>query len=673
MSFKYGFYNSVDHDRVYDATDMSSIFDGIIKDGVFASIGHGMLVSAGPGLGVTVGTGKAWFDHTWNWLTAELPLSVDAADAAYNRIDAVVIEVNATSRTNTIKVITGTPSSSAAKPELLPYQYPLAYVTVRKNTTSISAGDLEITVGTAECPLVTGVLETIDLTPIIEQYKSKWNDDFYEWFNHLQNELDSNQAANLQNQIDKKDDFHIGDLLATKATDLDDTWLYCNGATYYGDAYPEASSVLNIATKNNDLLYFGSVWGALNNANMIRKVNGRFMYVLRSGGIDTEGRIIVVKNGAKNTLPTISYERTLYESTGAGHRAAFVTYNEYTRKYIYGISHGYSTSASYRGEIYELTSVEPITYGSRVGVFPNSDSSSNVFDFIWWRGYYWCIMTRPPEGSGSYIAEIYKSENPVDVESWIKVYQYENSLSWGATFSIIDNALCVLARSQSPSYPKTINLLSFVHIASPDSIPVYSYIENMPDQFWNILQRWTKPITKIGAHLYLDCDGVYVYNSEGYMYELNLQGNSLVSITKVAFGDEGTAYNKILSVTETDEYYYAAIQRSAQHGTETQSVRIYRQEKLGELSMDLSSITKWELVGEQPYNTSVRWVTFGPIFVDNYGQNIFELVYQEDSDSSHQSKLAAYAIDTFTVPSVADTAAGFRHYIKVGTSKGFKL
>ncbi len=35
MSVTFGFYNSVNGDRKYDAIQMSSIFDGIIRDGVF--------------------------------------------------------------------------------------------------------------------------------------------------------------------------------------------------------------------------------------------------------------------------------------------------------------------------------------------------------------------------------------------------------------------------------------------------------------------------------------------------------------------------------------------------------------------------------------------------------------------------------------------------------------
>ena len=42
MSVTYGFYNSIKGDRKYNALEMSSIFDGIIVDGVYMSIGDAL-------------------------------------------------------------------------------------------------------------------------------------------------------------------------------------------------------------------------------------------------------------------------------------------------------------------------------------------------------------------------------------------------------------------------------------------------------------------------------------------------------------------------------------------------------------------------------------------------------------------------------------------------------
>ena len=38
MSVTSGFYNGLSHDRKYNAVQMSSLFDGIINDGIFQSI-----------------------------------------------------------------------------------------------------------------------------------------------------------------------------------------------------------------------------------------------------------------------------------------------------------------------------------------------------------------------------------------------------------------------------------------------------------------------------------------------------------------------------------------------------------------------------------------------------------------------------------------------------------
>lgn len=46
MSVSSGFFNSLNGDRKYNAAQMSAIFDGLIIDGVFASIGTAFAVKA---------------------------------------------------------------------------------------------------------------------------------------------------------------------------------------------------------------------------------------------------------------------------------------------------------------------------------------------------------------------------------------------------------------------------------------------------------------------------------------------------------------------------------------------------------------------------------------------------------------------------------------------------
>ena len=90
-----------------------------------------------------------------------------------DRIDAIVIEINNSDavRTNTIKPIKGTPSSSPIKPKMVKengvYQHPLCYIFRKAGSTEIKQSDITSVVGSDETPFVTGILQTITLNDII--------------------------------------------------------------------------------------------------------------------------------------------------------------------------------------------------------------------------------------------------------------------------------------------------------------------------------------------------------------------------------------------------------------------------------------------------------------------------------------------------------------------------
>lgn len=173
LSITCGFFNSLNGDRKYDAEQLSSIFDGIIGDGVFASIGTAFSVSAAGGLTVNVGDGKAWFNHTWTLNDSIFQITMSEAEMLRDRIDAIVIEINNsdTVRTNTIKPVKGTPSSSPIKPKMVKengvHQHPLCYIFRKAGSTEIKQSDITSVVGSDETPFVTGILQTITLNDII--------------------------------------------------------------------------------------------------------------------------------------------------------------------------------------------------------------------------------------------------------------------------------------------------------------------------------------------------------------------------------------------------------------------------------------------------------------------------------------------------------------------------
>lgn len=219
MSVSSGFFNSLNGDRKYNAAQMSAIFDGLIIDGVFASIGTAFAVKAAGGLTVNVGIGKAWFDHTWTVNDSILPMTAPEAEVLLDRIDAVVLEVNGMEsvRENTIKFVKGNPSSAPSRPTLTNegnvHQYPLCYIYRKYGTAVINQADITPMVGTESTPFVTGILHTISLDELL----GKWQDeldrftdarsqevddwiaqeesDFTTWFNNMKADLQQEQAV----------------------------------------------------------------------------------------------------------------------------------------------------------------------------------------------------------------------------------------------------------------------------------------------------------------------------------------------------------------------------------------------------------------------------------------------------------------------------------------------
>lgn len=231
MAFTYGFYNSLNGDRRYDATQFGAIFDGIISDGVYANIGEKFIVNpmATPDMSVVVGTGRAWFNHTWSLNDSQLIVEVPQSEVVLSRIDAVVLEINTlvSNRKNEIKVVKGTPSSTPQKPTLNTeenvYQYPLAYLTIPPASTKVELGQIQRVVGTSECPYVICPLDKIDVDYLFNQWTAQWNawfastkqtsseeftlwmtqekTEFNNWFSELQDILDENIAASLTAKV----------------------------------------------------------------------------------------------------------------------------------------------------------------------------------------------------------------------------------------------------------------------------------------------------------------------------------------------------------------------------------------------------------------------------------------------------------------------------------------
>lgn len=282
MSVTSGFFNSKNHDRRYNARQISMIFDGIINDGVYMGVGNQFAVTASGGLVITVGTGRCWFNHTWLLNDATRNFILNEGDVVGSRYDAVVIRIDEREqyREATIYIKSGEPSANPVKPEMTNtddiHEYPIAYIFVGVRSMSITQQDVEDKVGSDVTPFVTGIIDRVSIERLTLQWADDWyqyitsrqrdfdiwsaaqkynfehweadhkaefdefvddqmeemetwasgfkgaaEDDFNNFLQHLRDELDSNQAAHLQNEIDnlaEKEFYHFNDIGSSLST-----------------------------------------------------------------------------------------------------------------------------------------------------------------------------------------------------------------------------------------------------------------------------------------------------------------------------------------------------------------------------------------------------------------------------------------------------------------------
>lgn len=189
MAVRYGFFNSVNGDRLYNADDMSHYFKGLVSDGVYENVGDKLIVTAGTGMKVVVGTGRALIDCRWVENDSPLEITLNAADENNARTDyiVVVLNLNGGSRSITIYATDTLPTVTDYVKYLV-----LAEVKVNAGVTSIAQINISDKRGTSRCPYVTGLIRQVDTSQLFAQWQTAMEEKYAEfelWFTHLTQEL----------------------------------------------------------------------------------------------------------------------------------------------------------------------------------------------------------------------------------------------------------------------------------------------------------------------------------------------------------------------------------------------------------------------------------------------------------------------------------------------------
>lgn len=190
MSVNYGFFNSVNGDRLYNADDISNFFYKLISDGVLATPASNLQVVTGGGMRINVQPGWGMINAKYINLTAVRQITLDTADIALNRIDRIVMRLDRTNRQIVLAAKSGSPAASPAPPALTRtdsvWELSLAKIAVSAGATVIQQSDItDERSNTSVCGYITGMIDQIDTTELFAQFQSA----FEQWFDGVKDEV----------------------------------------------------------------------------------------------------------------------------------------------------------------------------------------------------------------------------------------------------------------------------------------------------------------------------------------------------------------------------------------------------------------------------------------------------------------------------------------------------
>lgn len=243
MSIKYGFFNSVNKDRQYDANDFNYGLRKLISNGVFAEPGNNLQVMAGSGMNIVIKKGEARLDWKWFISDADEILTIAASDVSLNRIDRIVIRLDFTARTINFAIKKGAGATNPTAPDIertsSVFELGLALINIPKQTTTITQSlitDTRLDAGV--CGVVTGLIDQVDTTTLFNQYQTAFQEDrtfnntaFNTWFSGIKEQMSTStlirKFTNIITSTAGQKVFNIG--ISGYNTTLDILEVYING------------------------------------------------------------------------------------------------------------------------------------------------------------------------------------------------------------------------------------------------------------------------------------------------------------------------------------------------------------------------------------------------------------------------------------------------------------
>ena len=181
-----GFFDSIEHDRLYSAEQMNRPYKRIITNGVFATPNGTpstdlQVLSINNGMNIIVKVGEALFGDKWFENPADIPITVQNNNSIVPRRDSIIAQVDKTlnGRKGNIVYRCGEASSNPMPPEINNddniIEYRIANIYVGAGAVTIGQENITDLRGSEECPWITSLIKQVDTSELFRQWEEAYN------------------------------------------------------------------------------------------------------------------------------------------------------------------------------------------------------------------------------------------------------------------------------------------------------------------------------------------------------------------------------------------------------------------------------------------------------------------------------------------------------------------
>ena len=220
-------FTSVEGDRAYSATDFATYYHNIFTSGVIATVRDKLRVTEDENVGMRIRVldGAIFIQGRLYLLTEPMVVNITPGSSTADRTDSIVVQLDTLERD--MKVVYKQGSTSVRRDENY-YEMQLAVINVPRNATSVFNSQITDKRSDVNVCGYSKLQGNLDVGGLEQQYESLLEQMitefeqfastnqgnleqlltdqqvlFQTWLSGLQDELDSNQAGNLQNQINQ--------------------------------------------------------------------------------------------------------------------------------------------------------------------------------------------------------------------------------------------------------------------------------------------------------------------------------------------------------------------------------------------------------------------------------------------------------------------------------------